>query len=604
MDREESYKCILEARRVLDEYGDDCEILEDLKLFGGKWLLKLKLKNRGDATEKVPLFTSWHVVIDLDYPRGIINFYPSKEDGITSIFPHQSPHTNEESEYYYNSNICLEQYSPDLRRESNNTYKLYSYVSKALDWIEAASTNSLLQVGEPFEIVAYPFQTLRRQILFTENRESFLMWQKVKSVAGFCNLKSGSVLAGQDNMLFYLTDFYEGEKRYKNNNSKVISYGWGDYVTKEKTEEKKGIWIKLKTMPLIEPWEAPRTWTHLIKILNSNGVKFEQEIVPLLNELRDGLNHFMILGFPIPEITGEENTEYFWQGIELPILSNPQTSNKYFNGFRKNNIGYNYVDRKLHFNNNTTINWISSENWAAKNLISRGSLPRSINQLSYLLVGVGSVGSKIVDLMVRMGIRKVDIVDPDLVLIGNLTRHELSATDLYQGKARQMVEKISKSNIHFTGKSYYTNFDKFIQNNPQKIAEYDVVIETTGENEVLEALDALNVNSKVFSISIGLGAKRLYINSNKSSSQSFNNFLSIIQPWLDKDVSEFSGVIPRDGIGCWHPLFPARLDHINLLCSSAVSIMEKDLIDDKDYMTVIERGDLGTTKIIIRDENI
>lgn len=66
--------------------------------------------------------------------------------------------------------------------------------------------------------------------------------------------------------------------------------------------------------------------------------------MPLLNEIRDGLYHFMVLGFPIPMKFGDVNQEYFWQGISLPKLSNHQSANSYFKGFRKNKVGYEYVD--------------------------------------------------------------------------------------------------------------------------------------------------------------------------------------------------------------------------------------------------------------------
>ena len=69
-----------------------------------------------------------------------------------------------------------------------------------------------------------------------------------------------------------------------------------------------------------------------------SGIDFKKDVMPLLNEIRDGLYHFMVLGFPIPMKFGDVNQEYFWQGISLPKLSNHQSANSYFKGFRKNKI--------------------------------------------------------------------------------------------------------------------------------------------------------------------------------------------------------------------------------------------------------------------------
>ena len=58
LDKEASYQSLLEARRVLDEFGNNCEIAEDIQLFNDKWLIVMKLKNNGNVTGDFPLITS------------------------------------------------------------------------------------------------------------------------------------------------------------------------------------------------------------------------------------------------------------------------------------------------------------------------------------------------------------------------------------------------------------------------------------------------------------------------------------------------------------------------------------------------------------------
>ncbi|MDH8063482.1 hypothetical protein P1A13_07275, partial [Lactococcus lactis subsp. lactis] len=57
-----------------------------------------------------------------------------------------------------------------------------------------------------------------------------------------------------------------------------------------------------------------------------------------------------------------------------------------------------------------------------------------------------------------------------------------------------------------------------------------------------------------------------------------------------------------DGIGCWHPLFPARIDHIEILSGIAINILEEDLNKNKNYITVIELGKLGLVKEVMREQ--
>ena len=52
-------------------------------------------------------------------------------------------------------------------------------------------------------------------------------------------------------------------------------------------------------------------------------------------------------------------------------------------------------------------------------------------------------------------------------------------------------------------------------------------------------------------------------------------YMQLISPWLKKDLEENKGVeLPREGIGCWHPLFPARLDIYSFLLQLLLKRLE------------------------------
>jgi hypothetical protein len=54
----------------------------------------------------------------------------------------------------------------------------------------------------------------------------------------------------------------------------------------------------------------------------------------------------------------------------------------------------------------------------------------------------------------------------------------------------------------------------------------------------------------------------------------------MLQPWLELERSEnLDTVMPMEGIGCWHPVFPARNDDIWLLASSGIKWLEASLLD-------------------------
>ncbi|MBS4464374.1 ThiF family adenylyltransferase [Lactococcus garvieae] len=104
--------------------------------------------------------------------------------------------------------------------------------------------------------------------------------------------------------------------------------------------------------------------------------------------------------------------------------------------------------------------------------------------MKFLVIGVGSLGSAITELMVRAGIIHMDVIDSDILTMGNLVRHKLVASDIGSLKAVKMEEPLTSSNIHYDGKSFSKTFEEFIQKEQDRLPNYDIVIETTGEDVV------------------------------------------------------------------------------------------------------------------------
>lgn len=597
---------LLEGRRYLDWLSDDCKILKDLSYEEkGMWLLKLQLRNKGKKSAFIPDYSDWYVLIDNNYPNGKIEFYPSKQNGIVRVFPHQSPHSLVEMEQdYFQSNICLEQFSPGLEGKLTDNSKLYNYTEKALKWIEQAANGNLLSENDFFEKVAYPIEDYNKKVLFSEDVNSFVTWNYFEdNRVGFVNFKSGEPNTEHQNFL-YVTDYYVGLNGYKKAENRIISNTWGNYVIEKKSSEKKGIWIRLSQMPYLDPWEAPKNWPQLLTIFEKEGIDFSKDVMPFLNNLRDHMKHVMMLGFPISKRIGDKNSEMHWQALELPILSDFLTEERYLKGFRKDIAGFEMADmRKIFLKRSANLKWLNTTNWSSDNLVSRGNLPKSIKDMRILLVGAGALGAILSELLVRSGVTNLDIVDPDILEMGNLTRHSLSANDIGKFKARSMVNHLAKSFIHYSGQSFNMTIEKLIEKSEGIMNKYDIVIETTGSDKVLEMLACRNLDGLVVSISLGLSAKRMYIVMQHGTKLTLRTFKENIQEWLEKDQIDFSDIeYPRDGLGCWHPLFPARIDHLSLLTSSALSIIESDILLHKQSLTIIERGDLGTVSISKRKE--
>jgi hypothetical protein len=95
------------------------------------------------------------------------------------------------------------------------------------------------------------------------------------------------------------------------------------------------------------------------------------------------------------------------------------------------------------------------------------------------------------------------------------------------------------------------------------------------------------------SISVGLGAKRLFICMVKSTKFPYQTFLNSIEPYIKLEYEESKEKeLPRDGIGCWHPLFPARSDDIWLSASTAIKTFEQSFnsLTDEPQVKIFQQN--------------
>src|SRR2546421_7310232 len=67
--------------------------------------------------------------------------------------------------------------------------RLAWHVSRAVEWLRAASSGQLLAPGEPFELPQYPAAGGRRyQIGFSEGPESLQVWAAISDIVGQLDL--------------------------------------------------------------------------------------------------------------------------------------------------------------------------------------------------------------------------------------------------------------------------------------------------------------------------------------------------------------------------------------------------------------------------------
>ena len=561
---------LLLGRRALDSIPDVVQLVQDWRLLDGsaKWVLCCRITVESANEALVPRSSDWFIVVDQAYPEGEIAFYPAKDGGIQVTFHHQLDNDLGEADLPWRcGKICLDtgaralgrtHYDPEPLEASE---RLKWNVLRAKEWLLSASRNALVLPGEPFELPHFRTQG-STQFAFNESPASMAEWCPPAGTYGFAELVNFS------KKLTLVRSFttFKGEV--------VRRVPWGKAICEASVTSIAG-WLLASKLPVIKPWQAPRTWHELQAALQDQGIDLMEITRQLAHRFRDGKPHLLLIGFPIPSTFDGPDYCLHWQALELPLLS---YGSRFRKGFRKSELGYWMRDTLEVLRPETPLNWVSSHNWASQELASRGQLPEVVTKKHALLIGAGALGSCLAECLVRSGLGRLTIVDPDLLLGGNLVRHTLSMSAVGYNKALALAYKLNGSTPHASVEAIRGSFPEDMSE--AKLKEFDVVIDCTGNDRVLKEIGCFpwKDSALLFSVSVGIGCKRLYVMSAATGDFSYQFYEESITPWLDRDVAEYGSDLPWEGVGCWHPVFPARSDDAWLFASCACKMLEQRIM--------------------------
>lgn len=537
------------------------------------WVLHCRLSVSVCMDGPISPVTDWYIATKVEYPFGEIRFYPANNGGICQTFHHQQLNGHiEEGLPWRSGYICVDRPLRGMGRNpwSDETYqadiRLKEYVNRSLEWLRAASGNDLVRDGEPYELPDFD-PKLDALFAFSENAFSFQQWQE------FPDRMGDAVVVSIKSNAFAVTRYNARNQR------KFILPKWGKIFMNADQEGKTGIWLHLDQAPIIPPWQTPQTFGELRECCLKQNVDLDKLLDQYSKKLRDNERHLLLIGFPIPTLLGKKSSRIHWQALMLPTLS---YGKKTHNGFRPNEQGYRLRDRREILTEDLRLDWVISENWDTEQLSTRGCFRSDLTQKRILIIGAGALGSTTAELLVRGGSNRLTIIDADILKAGNLARHTLTLNDLNQLKAEAVANRLNKANPQAQISAICDGFPPRSIIEKEACNDCDVILDCTGSDEVLLSLKNFPWKSdKVFySFSIGYGAKRLFCFQTWSNQFPHSIFHSMIQPWLDLERRENpDAVMPMEGIGCWHPIFPARNDDVWLLASSGIKWLDATIMD-------------------------
>ena len=563
-----------QARRALDSLSQ-VEIIDEWKFDNelNIWYLHLKIAIEYKTTF-FPQISQWYIVVDSNYPKGKIKVYPDVKNSITVTLYHQANNSKiERNGLWRKGALCLEvntistfqsePYSVDER--------LLYHVKRAINWLELAAKGQLVADNEPFELPEFTLSNvLEMQFAFSEDIVTFMQWESTDCRYGIAELD-----------VYKSKPFVYYVKQFKSLNGNIEHYTqWGKYLSKTNISPPiNAPWILLKQPPVINEWQVPETLGDLIDACNSQHIDVMNVLKNVVSKIRDGKRHLLLLGFPVPKTFGGEPEIVFWKALYLPVVSYGKKTAK---GFRTNQQGWWLRDKSEVLTRKTKLDWIISENWNQQEISQRGKMNDFLLRKKMLLVGAGCVGASVAEILVRSGVYNLTVVDSDIFEIGNLSRHVLNVGNIGELKELSLCSYLNSLNPHANVEviNDALTIDEEFKTNIA-LDKYDIIIDCTGENSVLDVFQKADFRKShiIASISVGLGAKHLYMTIMSGSTFYFNSFYKLISPYIQSERDLFDDYnLPRNGIGCWHPTFPARSDDVWLAAATAVKAIENYII--------------------------
>jgi hypothetical protein len=352
-----------------------------------------------------------------------------------------------------------------------------------------------------------------------------------------------------------------------------------------------GVWVLLPEVPHLAPWRVPETWEELAKCVAAAGIDLDERITAVSDQIRATGQGWLLCGFPMPAHIGEADIEYFWQALRLPILASPKGGLK---GFRNTETNRRLVDRLTSFRRHAPLTWVRSENWHPAARSARGRLCDALTGRRILLIGGGALGSAVAELLIRGGVEELIICDSETTIVGNLARHVLTLTDVGGAKAIALANRLNQASPHARVEPLLSAFPPARPEDVARIQQTEVVVDCTGEDEVAYAMATFDwQRERIFwSVALDWQARRSFSFLMRGERFPAEGFLRAVRAQLDGDPDSVAGrELAREGVGCWHPVMPARIDHVWALASVAVSELDDTLRTggELDKLVVFER---------------
>lgn len=506
----------------------------------------------------IPHRTRWFLVADEPDGAGALELHPAAVGGLPGTWPHQAWGGRKELGAPWTSgNICVRstnaarQLLLDTEEPPAFPERAVWLVEAAHRWLDAAASDQLAPPGSELELPPVPVRT-KTVVARSEDADRLADWLPFLG-------RSGAARVGvvHPDSLVAVLSFTAPDGRQEQ------TAAWGSAMRSIALQrEEPAAWIALPRLPVSEPWHIPGTWGELREVLASQpGTWTLDDLLFQVDPVHDGRPHWLLIGAPVPAIVGEAPTRMTWFAARMPAFANPARPPE---GFRRDSRSRRLYLREVALRDDLCIDWAPSQSWHPEAQEARGVHPELYPHAG-LLIGGGAIGSTLSDLLVRGGLRRCLLYDPDTLGVGNLCRHTAFFTEVGIDKAHTLGVRLALSSPY--GDVTY-RAEAYPPDDPEALREATrctLVIDATAEDRVLHALaEEERAQDTLFaSVWIGYRGRRIYVFTARGRRFPLEAWRHAVAPWLVEERAQVqAGGLPREGLGCWSVVFPAHGEDI------------------------------------------
>ncbi|WP_235205469.1 ThiF family adenylyltransferase [Bordetella bronchiseptica] len=372
-----------------------------------------------------------------------------------------------------------------------------------------------------------------------------------------------------------------------------VSWSKGIHVDANRID---AVWMILPALVVFEPWKSASTWAELSQLCASVSINLPQILVDAGARLRriQRPKHaspvHLIIGFPLEERFGAEVQRFHWIAIRNLRLCTRKDVRPGYSGKPEARRQW---DRELAISDRP-LEWRRTANWASDQLRKRGEAEDEVRSKSMLVIGVGTLGAAVVENLLRMGVTKIALLDDDRMLIGNLSRHILTMADAGHLKAERMAARLNMVAPDAEVVALPFAFPPTEAAQIKRLEGWDVVVDCTASDAVLHAMGNFPwVTERLFvSLAMTWEAKGMFAYSASETGfpaiDAMERFAAVSPP---PDIERIGDM---EGIGCWHPIFPATADDVNLWGAIGSKFIRRAVLDRAKVAAIFVQREDGS----------